>query len=166
MTGDLHPSAKRVADALAVRGVAGRVHEFAQGTRTARDAAAALGCPLGAIASCLVFMADAVPCVVVTSGAHRVDTAFLARLLGVSELRPATADEVRAATGQPIGGVAPVNWPTPLRTVLDAALAAFDEVWSAAGTPHAVFPTTFEELQRLTGAEVHPVAPDPDGAAR
>ncbi len=159
MSGALHPSAQRVADALAARGVTGRVREFSQPTRTAREAAAALGCPLGAIASCLVFVIDGEPCVVITSGAHRLDTAHLAAGLGASEVRSATADEVRAATGQPIGGVAPVNWPRPLRAVLDRSLQPYGELWSAAGTPHAVFPTTFEELRALTGAEVADVAP-------
>lgn len=156
--GALHPSAARVAEALRARGVRGAVLEFAQPTRTAKEAAAALGCELGAIASCLVFVLDDQPCVVITSGAHRVDTAFLAGQLGAHALRTATAEEVRAATGQPIGGVAPVNWPGTIRVVLDRALQAHDQVWAAAGTPHAVFPTTFEELRDLTGAEVRDVA--------
>lgn len=166
MSDALHPSAQRVADVLAERGVRGRVRQFTEPTRTAREAAAALGCELGAIASCLVFMVDDEACVVITSGAHRVDTAILAKGLGASDVRPATAEQVRAATGQPIGGVAPVNWPGALRVVLDRSLMAHDELWSAAGTPHAVFPTTFEELRRLTDADVVDVAPESSTSSR
>lgn len=148
----LHPSAQRVADALWAVGVRGTVRQFEQSTKTSVDAATALGCDVGAIASCLVFVADDAPIVVVTSGAHRVDTTFLAQEIGASTIRMASADEVRAATGQPIGGVAPVNWPSSLCVYLDEDLAAYAEIWSAAGTPNAVFPTTFDELRRLTSA--------------
>ena len=125
MTADppaLHPSAQRVADALRAAGVHGVVRQFEQSTKTSADAAAALGCDLAAIASCLVFVADEEPIVVITSGAHRVDTTFLAGALGVATIRMANASEVRAATGQPIGGVAPINWPSSLRAYIDAAL--------------------------------------------
>jgi prolyl-tRNA editing enzyme YbaK/EbsC (Cys-tRNA(Pro) deacylase) len=132
--------------------VTGEVRQFAASTKTAQEAATALGCALGAIASCLVFVADGEPIVVVTSGVHRVDTVFLAASIGVSSIRMATASEVRAATGQPIGGVAPVNWPGSLRVFLDQDLSAHDEIWSAAGTPNAVFPTTFDELRGLASA--------------
>jgi len=148
----LHPSAQRVADALAAAGVPGRVREFAVPTRTSAEAAAALGCELGAIAMCLVLMADDEPIVVIKGGAHRIDLEHLAGAIDVARVRQADAKEVRAVTGQPIGGVAPVNWPTSPRVLLDASLERYDEVWSAAGTPNAVFPTTFEELRRLTGA--------------
>ena len=148
----LHPSAQRVADALAAAGVPGRVREFTVPTRTSAEAAAALGCELGAIAMCLVLMADDEPIVVIKGGAHRIDLEHLAGAIDVARVRQADAKEVRAVTGQPIGGVAPVNWPTSPRVLLDASLERYDEVWSAAGTPNAVFPTTFEELRRLTGA--------------
>lgn len=158
--GGLHPSAQRVADALDAAGVRGSVREFAVPTRTSVEAAAALGCPLAAIASCLVFVCDGEPIVVIKSGAHRVDLAHLAHELGATEVRRADATEVRATTGQPIGGVAPVNWPTTPRVFIDASLEAIGEIWSAAGTPNAVFPTSFDELRRVTGATRVTVAVD------
>ena len=148
----LHPSAQRVADALEAAGVHGSVREFEVPTRTSAEAATALGCDVAAIASCLVFVADDEPIVLITSGAHRVDLAHLAGELGAAGVRQADAKEVRAATGQPIGGVAPVNWPTTPRVFIDASLEALGEIWSAAGTPNAVFPTSFDELRRVTGA--------------
>jgi prolyl-tRNA editing enzyme YbaK/EbsC (Cys-tRNA(Pro) deacylase) len=148
----LHPSAQRVADALRSAGVPGEVREFAVPTRTSVEAAAALGCELAAIASCLVFVADDEPIVVIKSGAHRVDLEHLGGVLGAAAVRQADADEVRAVTGQPIGGVAPVNWPTSPRVLIDASLEPLGEVWAAAGTPNAVFPTTYGELRTLTGA--------------
>jgi len=154
----LHPSAQRVADALHAAGVQGTVRQFEQSTKTSSEAAAALGCDLGAIASCLVFVADDMAIVVITSGAHRVDTTFLAARIGAASVRMATASEVRTATGQPIGGVAPINWPASLRVYLDEDLERHPEIWSAAGTPNAVFPTTFDELRRLAGATPQAVA--------
>jgi prolyl-tRNA editing enzyme YbaK/EbsC (Cys-tRNA(Pro) deacylase) len=150
--GPLHPSAQRVQEALVREGAVGRVREFRASTKTSQDAATALGCDLAAIASCLVFIADEAPIVVIKSGVHRVDLDHLARQLGSTEVRRANADEVRATTGQPIGGVAPVNWPTTPRVLIDASLEPLAEVWAAAGTPNAVFPTTYAELLRLTGA--------------
>jgi prolyl-tRNA editing enzyme YbaK/EbsC (Cys-tRNA(Pro) deacylase) len=92
------------------------------------------------------------------SGDHQVDTTKLARVLGVEAVKRADADLVRAATGFPIGGVAPIGHPEPLRTVVDQHLATFESVWAAAGTPHAVFPTTFGELLRLSGGAAADVA--------
>ncbi|HEV3212089.1 MAG TPA: YbaK/EbsC family protein [Acidimicrobiales bacterium] len=152
MSPPLHRSAQRVADALRTAGATGEVREFAVPTRTSAEAAAALGCELAAIASCLVFVADDEPIVVIKSGAHRVDLEHLGRQLGGATVHQADADEVRAVTGQPIGGVAPVNWPTSPRVLIDATLEPIVEVWAAAGTPNAVFPTTYDELRRLTGA--------------
>ncbi len=160
VAGGLHPSAQRVADALEAAGVRGSVREFTTPTRTSAEAAAALGCQLAAIASCLVFVADDEPIVVIKSGAHRVDIAHLAGELGATEVRQADAKEVRAVTGQPIGGVAPVNWPTSPRVFIDATLEPLGEIWSAAGTPNAVFPTSFDELRRVTGARAVTVAID------
>jgi len=154
----LHPSTQRVSDILAAAGAHTEIREFDESTRTAKHAAAALGCPLGAIASSLVFMADGVALVIMTSGAHRVDVDLVASTLGVAELRQATADEVRAATGYPIGGVAPVGHPQPLRTLVDDLLRHYDVLWAAAGTPRAVFSTTYDELVRLTGGEPVTVA--------
>ncbi|MBW4077225.1 MAG: YbaK/EbsC family protein [Acidobacteria bacterium] len=149
---ELHPSAQRVANALRERGVRGPVHQFAVSTKTSADAAAALDCEIGAIASCLVFMLGDEPLVVVKSGANRVDTTVLARVAGGERTRQATPDEVRAATGQPIGGVSPVGWPQELRVFIDDTLATYARVWSACGTPNAVFATTYDELRHLTNA--------------
>jgi prolyl-tRNA editing enzyme YbaK/EbsC (Cys-tRNA(Pro) deacylase) len=159
----LHPSAQRVADALAAAGVAGIVHEFTVPTRTSQEAAEALGCTLAAIASCLVFYADDEPIVVIKSGIHRVDVDLVAATLGAGAVRQAKADEVRAVTGQPIGGVAPVNWPTSPRVFIDETLVQHDPLWSAAGTPNAVFPTSFEELVAITGASPISITQDTTG---
>ena len=106
---------------------------------------------MGAIANSLVFSADGAPLLVMTSGAHRVDTAKAAALVGGSAVRRADPDSVRAWTGQPIGGVAPVGHPAPIRTLVDTWLDKYDVVWAAGGHPHTVFRTSFGELLRITG---------------
>lgn len=146
-----------VQERLTAAGLTGRVRELPDSTRTAAEAAAALGCEVGAIASSLVFLVEDEPLLVMTSGAHRVDTDFLAIRLGVSAIDRAKADRVRAATGQAIGGVAPIGHPQPIRTVVDEALAEFDPLWAAGGTPHTIFPLSFDELVDLTGGQVQPV---------
>jgi prolyl-tRNA editing enzyme YbaK/EbsC (Cys-tRNA(Pro) deacylase) len=151
-TEGLHPSAARVARALGERGVKGPVRQFSESTRTSAEAAAALGCELGAIASCLVFVLDGEPVVILKSGAFRVNTTQFAELVGGTSLRRASAEEVRESTGQPIGGVSPTGWPARLRVFIDDSLGDFQEIWSACGTPNAVFATTYEELRMLTGA--------------
>ncbi len=125
---------------------------------TAAAAAAALGVEVGQIANSLVFDADGAPLLVLTSGAHRVDTGKVAGLVGAQHVRRASPEFVREATGQVIGGVAPVGHPAPIRTVVDRALAAFDEVWAAGGIAHAVFPSDFAELVAVTGGEPADVA--------
>jgi prolyl-tRNA editing enzyme YbaK/EbsC (Cys-tRNA(Pro) deacylase) len=148
----LHPSAQAVADRLVAAGVAGPFLEFDAPTKTAADAARALRCDVGAIASCLVFVLDDEPIVILKSGAFRVDLERFTSLVGGRETRRATPDEVRAATGQPIGGVSPVNWPGALRVFIDSSLAQYEQVWAACGTPNAVFATSYHELARLTNA--------------
>ncbi|MFE2108112.1 YbaK/EbsC family protein, partial [Kitasatospora sp. NPDC059463] len=146
------PSRSRaVADALAEAGLPGEIRVLPDSARTAAEAAAALGCEVGAIANSLVFVCDGAPLLVMTSGAHRVDTAFLARVLGTGPITRASAAQVREATGQAIGGVAPVGHPAPLRTVVDTDLAGYALLWAAAGHPHTVVPMTYEELLKLTG---------------
>jgi prolyl-tRNA editing enzyme YbaK/EbsC (Cys-tRNA(Pro) deacylase) len=135
----------------------GEIITLPDAASTAALAAAALGVEVGAIANSLVFLSDGEPLLVMTSGAHRVDTAALAERLGRRSIVQATPDQVRTATGQAIGGVAPTGHPAPLTTVVDEALAAFDEIWAAGGTPHTVFPLTFDELVRLTGGTVSAV---------
>ncbi|MBT0995096.1 YbaK/EbsC family protein [Cellulomonas sp. DKR-3] len=146
-----------VARALADAGVRGEVVELPDSARTAAEAAAALGCLVDQIANSLVFWADGRPLLVMTSGRHRVDTVALARRLGRASIDRATPEQVRAATGQAIGGVAPVGHPAPLETVVDESLAEHGQIWAAGGTPHTVFPTTFDELVRVTGGAVHTV---------
>ncbi|MFF1606838.1 YbaK/EbsC family protein [Amycolatopsis sp. NPDC058278] len=150
-----HPAVAKVAAALAEAGQ----HAAAEGirvlpaeVRTAAQAAEALGVPVGAIANSLIFRlgSDKKALLALTSGAHRADPGTLARLAG-GEIAKADADFVRAHTGQPIGGVAPVGHPEPLPTLVDTALRAHDVVWAAAGHPKAVFPTTFAGLVALTG---------------
>ncbi|MFK4190326.1 YbaK/EbsC family protein [Streptomyces sparsogenes] len=149
----------QVARALAAAGIAGQVRELAESTRTAAEAASALGCEVGAIANSLVFISDDEPVLVLTSGRHKVDTTALAARWGRGKLRRATPDQVRQATGQAIGGVAPVGHPRALPTVVDEALTDYSQVWAAAGTPRTVFPTTANELVQLTGALLLPVGP-------
>jgi len=145
---------------LAEAGFTAAVRELPDATRTAAAAAAALGCEVGAIASSLVFLADDEPLLVMTSGRHRVDTALLASRIGAGRLDMATPTQVRAITGQAIGGVAPVGHPAPVRTLVDEALREYEVIWAAAGTPHTVFPLTFAVLVALTKGTVHQVAPE------
>lgn len=133
-------------------GVTGPFLEFDATTKTAADAAKALDCEVGAIASCLVFVLDGEPIVILKCGAFRVDLELFTSLVGGNETRRATPDEVRAATGQPIGGVSPVNWPGELRVFIDDSLANYGQVWAACGTPNAVFATTYDELVTMTKA--------------
>jgi len=147
------PSVERVIQALAASGARGQVRPLDESARTAKEAAAALGVEVGQIASSLIFLADGEPVLVVASGGHRVDTAKVAELLGVSEVGKATADQVRSATGFVIGGVAPLGFPAPIRTLVDVDLGDYDEVWAAGGHTHWVFPTTFAELLQLTGGD-------------
>jgi prolyl-tRNA editing enzyme YbaK/EbsC (Cys-tRNA(Pro) deacylase) len=147
----MHPSASKVAAALRELGVAGEVRELPEPAPTAAAAAAQLGCEVGAIANSLVFSADGAPLLVLTSGAHRVDTGKVAALVGASRVTRADPEFVRRATGQVIGGVAPVGHPAALRTLVDRWLERYGTVWAAAGHAHTVFPTSFTELVHITG---------------
>jgi prolyl-tRNA editing enzyme YbaK/EbsC (Cys-tRNA(Pro) deacylase) len=131
-------------------GVPGAVRELPEPAPTAATAAAQLGCEVGAIANSLVFDADGAALLVMTSGAHRVDTAKVAGLIGAGVVKRADPASVRAWTGQAIGGVGPVGHPAPIRTVVDTWLDKYDVIWAAAGHPHTVFPTSFGELLRIT----------------
>jgi prolyl-tRNA editing enzyme YbaK/EbsC (Cys-tRNA(Pro) deacylase) len=154
----VHPTVARVVGILTSAGWSGEVRVLPDSARTAAEAATGLCCDVGAIASSLVFIADGEPLLVLTSGAHRVDTRAVAARLGVGAVERAPASLVREATGYAIGGVAPVGHPQPLRTLVDVDLSRHDVVWAAAGHPHAVFPTTYEELLRLTGGTSAEVA--------
>lgn len=126
--------------------------------RTAAEAAAAIGCEVSAIANSLVFLADGVPVLVMTSGGHRVDLVTLTSSIGVDEVSMAPAPIVRSATGQAIGGVAPVGHPAPLRTYIDEDLQHHETLWAAAGHPHTVMPLTFAQLRTITDGSVISVA--------
>ena len=154
MTENLPARSRLVHEALRAAGIAGEIVVLPDAASTAALAASALGVEVGAIANSLVFWSDDAPLLVMTSGAHRVDTTALAERLGRGDIRRATPDQVRAATGQAIGGVAPTGHPAPLVTIVDEALAAYSEIWAAGGTPHTVFPLTYDELVRLTGGTV------------
>jgi prolyl-tRNA editing enzyme YbaK/EbsC (Cys-tRNA(Pro) deacylase) len=147
------PSIQRVREALIRAGLEPRIVAFEQTTRTAQDAAAAIGTSVPQIVKSLVFLADDQPIVVLASGANRVDPHRLGAELD-KEIGRADADRVRAATGFAIGGVAPVGYPAPLPVFLDRDLLGYEEVWAAAGTPHAVFPIRPADLLRVTGARV------------
>jgi prolyl-tRNA editing enzyme YbaK/EbsC (Cys-tRNA(Pro) deacylase) len=153
-----HPAISRFRDELRSRGGAGRVVVLPDAVHTAALAAAALGCEPGAIANSLLFDADGAPVLILTSGAHRVDTAKVAVRLRVEELRRAEPEFVRRHTGQVIGGVSPIGHPAPVPTCIDPWLQRYDEVWAAAGHPSAVFSTSYAELVRLTGARELEVA--------
>ena len=150
----MHPSIERVTATLRERGADGAadgVRVLDDAARTAADAAAQLGVPTAAIANSLVFVADGEPVLVMASGGHRVDVTKVAAALGAHQVQRADAETVRAATGFVIGGVAPVGHTRELRTLIDTSLADFDQVWAAAGHPHSVFPTTYDELVAVTG---------------
>jgi prolyl-tRNA editing enzyme YbaK/EbsC (Cys-tRNA(Pro) deacylase) len=146
----MHRNAEHVASELRALGVDGQVRELPEPAPTAATAAAQLGCEVGAIANSLVFSADGEPLLILTSGAHRVNTAKVAAELGVVKVGRADPEFVLASTGQRIGGVAPVGHPKPIRTLVDTALQQYEVVWAAAGHAHTVFPTSFAELMRIT----------------
>jgi prolyl-tRNA editing enzyme YbaK/EbsC (Cys-tRNA(Pro) deacylase) len=138
--------------AHSAKGGTGRVVILPDSVHTAVLAAEALGCEVGAIANSLLFDAEGSPVLILTSGAHRVDTGATAARIGVPTLKRATPEFVRQHTGQVIGGVSPIGHPAPVPTWLDVALRQYDEIWAAAGHPAAVFSTSYDELLDLTGA--------------
>jgi prolyl-tRNA editing enzyme YbaK/EbsC (Cys-tRNA(Pro) deacylase) len=142
----------RFRDVLRARDGGGDVVVLPASVHTAALAAQALGCEVGAIANSLLFDADGSPVLVLTSGAHRVDTAKVAETIGVPALRRARPEFVREHTGQVIGGVSPIGHPTAVPTYIDPWLRRHDVVWAAAGHPAAVFSTSYDELVAMTGA--------------
>lgn len=150
----IHPSTQKVLDAALRLGLAIEVRHFAEGTRTAQEAAQAVGASLGQIAKSMVFLADGKPVLVLTSGPNRVDAGKVARQLGARQVRRASADEVRAATGFAIGGVPPFGHSQPLTVLFDRDLLQFETIWGAAGTPNAVFPIEPGRLAEASGAAV------------
>jgi Cys-tRNA(Pro) deacylase len=147
-------AADRFLEAAARAGLRVDVRHFPEGTRTAEDAARAIGCDVAQIVKSLVFVADDEPVLALTSGRNRVDVERLASLCGASGVHKATADEVRAVTGYAIGGTPPFGHARALRSFVDEDLMGFDVVWAAAGTPDGVFPLSPEDLARTSGGTV------------
>ena len=149
-----NPSVIRVTSLLKELGCSGEVTILSDSARTALDAANALGIEVGQVASSIVFrLPSGNPLLVITSGRHRVDTELVAKNLGVEKLHRADADFVKNASGFSIGGVSPVGWVNkPEIILIDQALNDYEVAWAAAGHPHSVYPTSFEELARVTGA--------------
>jgi prolyl-tRNA editing enzyme YbaK/EbsC (Cys-tRNA(Pro) deacylase) len=145
---------KRVLAALAENQIKGEVKILSETAKSAAEAANGLGIEVGQIASSIIFkLPDNSPLLVITSGRHRVDTELVATKLGMGELGRVDADYVKTSSGFSIGGVSPIGWLNPPAvTLIDTALADYEVVWAAAGHPHAVFPTTFAELESVCNA--------------
>ena len=154
-----HPSVVKVTARLAELGAGGQVRTLDDAARTAAQAAAQLGIEVAQIANSLVFAADGAPLLVMASGGHRVDTAKVAALVGATSVDRASPEFVREHTGFAIGGVAPVGQAAPLRTFVDQSLAAYPDLWAAAGHPHTVFRLSYTDLLRVTvGVEIQAAA--------
>ena len=147
-------SVKRVAEALSQHGCSGSINVLGESARTALDAASALGIEVGQIASSLIFKTpEGKTLLIITSGRHRVDTDLVAQELRISHLDRVDAQFVKEFSGFSIGGVSPLGWINCADIILiDTSLNDYEVVWAAAGHPHAVYPTTFAELIRCTGA--------------
>ena len=158
MAGEVHPNVARVVAAGAAAGLTISVRRYPAGTRTAEDAARAIGCDVAQIVKSLIFLVDGRPVVVLASGATRVDVGKLAMELGGHAARRATGEEVRAATGYPIGGVPPIGHLSPSNALMDHRLFTHRVVWAAAGLPDAVFPAPPADLARAAGARTVDVA--------
>jgi prolyl-tRNA editing enzyme YbaK/EbsC (Cys-tRNA(Pro) deacylase) len=157
-------SVDRVRQALAAHGLDMEVRDLPQSTRTAPQAAAAIGCELGAIVKSLLFLADGKPVLVLVAGDRRADPVLLRTILGASQVAMANADRVRAETGFTIGGVPPVGHAQPLIVYVDRSLSRFATVWAAAGGPNAVFPIQYATLVQITDGKVTDVIVE-EGAA-
>jgi prolyl-tRNA editing enzyme YbaK/EbsC (Cys-tRNA(Pro) deacylase) len=148
----MHPNVARVVSAAREAGLEIEVERFPEGTRTAADAARAVGCEVAQIVKSLVFVADGQPLVALVSGVNRVDLPRVAGAIGAAEVRKADGDEARAATGFAIGGVPPFGHATPVTVLLDRDLLDHQRLWAAAGLPDAVFAVEPGELLRVSGA--------------
>ena len=154
----MHPNVGRVVDAAAAAGLTIEVRRFPEGTRTAADAARAVGCEVAQIVKSLVFVDGERPVVALVSGANRVDLGKLAEAAGRGVVRRADGDEVRRLTGFAIGGVPPFAHATPAIVLVDRDLARHDTVWAAAGLPDAVFPIGPDDLVRVSGGSLADLA--------
>jgi Cys-tRNA(Pro) deacylase len=148
------PPVQRVAAAARELGLQIEIREFPEGARTAEDAARAIGVDVGQIVKSLVFLADRRPVVCLVSGRNRLDAAALSALLGTAEVRRASADEAREATGFAVGGVPPFGHKQPVPVFCDRDLLTYETVWAAAGTPTAVFAADPRRLVEACGATV------------
>ena len=155
---DLHRNAVRVVEAARAAGLVIDPREFPDGTRTAEDAARAIGVAVGQIVKSLVFFVDDTPVVALVGGDSMLDESKLALAAGGSRVRRASAEEVRAATGYPVGGVPPLGHVTPVPVFFDEGLLAHAEVWAAAGTPHCNFAASPSALAAATGGTVCDIA--------
>ena len=144
----------RFAEAARAQGLHPETRRFPEGTKTAEDAARAIGCHVGQIVKSLVFMADDRPVLALASGSNRVDESKLAAAASAAEARRATPEEARAATDFAVGGTPPFSHADRVRAFCDEDLLAHREVWAAAGTPDAVFPLAPSDLVRVSGATV------------
>jgi prolyl-tRNA editing enzyme YbaK/EbsC (Cys-tRNA(Pro) deacylase) len=156
----MHPASQKVLDAARRLGIQIDIRQFDQSTRTAQDAADAIGVSLGQIVKSLVFLADGQPILVLASGPNRTDTAKLAREARAREVQRASAEEVQAATGFVIGGVPPIGHPRPLPVYFDRDLLQYDTVWAAAGTPNTVFAVEPGRLAQASAAVIADVKED------
>jgi len=154
----MHPNVDRVIAAARASGLELEVTRFPEGTRTAADAARAIGCEVAQIVKSLVFVADGAPVVALVSGSNRVDESRLAVALAAGEVRKADGNEAREATGFPIGGVPPIGHVSPVTIVIDRDLLDHEQLWAAAGLPDAVFPLTPYDLVRVSGGTVADLA--------
>lgn len=154
----MHANAQRVIDAATDVGLAIEVVEYPDGTRTAQDAADAVGGPVSSIVKSLVFLLDDAPVLALVAGHNRLDERKLATALGGTTVSRADADTVRSATGYPIGGVPPIGLATELATVVDRDLLDHERVWAAAGTPRHVFAVAPADLVRAIGGSVDDLA--------
>lgn len=155
MSSHLPPAAQKVQDTLQSLGYACQVIEMTDSTRTAADAARAVGCTVGQIAKSLIFQTrkSKRPILVIASGANRVDEKQLGSIVG-EKIGKASADFVRQVTGYAIGGIPPLGHKTPIQTYIDQDLLQYQTIWAAAGTPHTLFKVSPEDLVHMTGGQV------------
>ena len=144
----------RFAQAARAQGLHPEPRRFPEGTKTADEAARAIGCDIGQIVKSLIFVADGEPLLALTSGSNRVDESKLAAVVGADGVRRATPEEARAATGFAVGGTPPFGHAKPIRAFCDRDLLLHEDVWAAAGTPDSVFPLAPADLVRVSGATV------------
>lgn len=151
-------SIDRVKEFLKSNGINCEIKEFSETTRTALDAANAIGCEVGQIIKSLVFLADGKPIILLVSGDRRAIERKVENCLGVSKVERADADTAREMTGFAVGGIPPFAHKSPIKTLMDKDVLRYKVLYVAAGTPHSIFPINVADLERLTGATVSDIA--------